>query len=47
VSDGVAVIELHRPDHLNAYSGRMGVELGDSVEARPNEGLAGLASVAG
>jgi enoyl-CoA hydratase/carnithine racemase len=47
VSDGVAVIELHRPDHLNAYSGRMGVELGDSVEAQPNEGLAGLASVAG
>ena len=30
VSDGVAVIELHRPEHLNAYSGRMGVELGDA-----------------
>jgi enoyl-CoA hydratase/carnithine racemase len=21
VSDGVAIIELHRPEHLNAYSG--------------------------
>jgi len=30
VSEGVAVIELHRPDHLNAYSGRMGLELGDA-----------------
>ena len=30
VSEGVAVIELHRPEHLNAYSGRMGVELGDA-----------------
>jgi len=47
VSERVAVIELHRPGHLNAYSSRMGVELGDSVEAQPNEGLAGLASVAG
>ena len=26
VSDGVALIELHRPEHLNTYSGRMGVE---------------------
>jgi 1,4-dihydroxy-2-naphthoyl-CoA synthase len=47
VSDGVAVIELHRPDHLNAYSCRMGVELGDSVEAQPDEGLAGVAGFAG
>jgi enoyl-CoA hydratase/carnithine racemase len=47
VSDRVAVIELHRPEHLNAYSGRMGVELGDSVEARPDEGLAGVAGFAG
>ncbi len=30
LSEGVALIELHRPDHLNAYSGRMGVELGDA-----------------
>ncbi|HWR70229.1 MAG TPA: enoyl-CoA hydratase-related protein, partial [Dehalococcoidia bacterium] len=30
VSEGVAVIEFHRPEHLNAYSGRMGVELGDA-----------------
>lgn len=28
LSDGVAVIELHRPERLNAYSGRMGLELG-------------------
>jgi enoyl-CoA hydratase/carnithine racemase len=28
VNEGVAVIELHRPDHLNAYSGLMGEELG-------------------
>ena len=47
VSDGVAVIELHRPEHLNAYSGRMGVELGKAVEAQPDEGLAGVAGVAG
>lgn len=26
VSDGIAVITLHRPDHLNAFSGRMGQE---------------------
>ena len=30
VRDGVAIIELHRPKHLNAYSGRMGMELGDA-----------------
>lgn len=30
VNDGVAVIELHRPDHLNAYSGLMGQELGEA-----------------
>ena len=28
VNDGVAVIELHRPEHLNTYSGLMGEELG-------------------
>jgi enoyl-CoA hydratase/carnithine racemase len=33
VSDGVAIIELHRPEHLNAYSGKMGVELGDAYRA--------------
>jgi enoyl-CoA hydratase/carnithine racemase len=47
VSEGVAVIELHRPEHLNAYSGRMGVELGEAVEAQPDEGLAGVAGFAG
>lgn len=30
VRDRVAIIELHRPKHLNAYSGRMGMELGDA-----------------
>jgi len=30
VNDGVAIITLHRPDHLNAYSGKMGIELGDA-----------------
>jgi enoyl-CoA hydratase/carnithine racemase len=29
-NDGVALIELHRPDHLNAYSGKMGQELGEA-----------------
>jgi enoyl-CoA hydratase/carnithine racemase len=33
VSDGIAIIELHRPDQLNAYSGKMGVELGDAYRA--------------
>ena len=28
--DGVAVVTLQRPDQLNAFSGRMGVELGDA-----------------
>ncbi len=28
INDGVATIELHRPDNLNAYTGRMGIELG-------------------
>jgi enoyl-CoA hydratase/carnithine racemase len=30
VNNGIAIIELHRPEHLNAYSGKMGVELGDA-----------------
>lgn len=30
VRERVAIIELHRPQHLNAYSGRMGEELGDA-----------------
>jgi enoyl-CoA hydratase/carnithine racemase len=30
LEDGVAVITLHRPDSLNAFSGRMGVEWGDA-----------------
>lgn len=29
VDDGVAVVTLHRPGQRNAFSGRMGVELGD------------------
>jgi len=28
VSDGVATIELHRPEQMNAFSGKMGRELG-------------------
>ena len=28
VSNGIAIIELHRPEQLNAYSGKMGIELG-------------------
>jgi enoyl-CoA hydratase/carnithine racemase len=30
LQDGVAVVTLHRPDHLNAFSGRMGDELGQA-----------------
>lgn len=30
VNEGVAVITLDRPDHLNAYSGKMGIELGNA-----------------
>jgi enoyl-CoA hydratase/carnithine racemase len=30
VANGVAVITLHRPDHRNAFTGRMGQELGDA-----------------
>jgi enoyl-CoA hydratase/carnithine racemase len=30
VNEGVAIITLHRPEHMNAYSGRMGIELGDA-----------------
>ena len=30
VKDEVAIIELHRPEHLNTYSLKMGVELGDA-----------------
>ena len=33
VSDGIAIIELHRPEQLNAYSGKMGVELGSAYRA--------------
>lgn len=28
LNDGVATITLHRPDNLNAFSGKMGIELG-------------------
>lgn len=30
VQDGVALITLHRPDSLNAFSGKMGVEWGEA-----------------
>jgi len=30
VREGVAVITLHRPEHLNAYTGKMGEELGEA-----------------
>ena len=30
LTDGVAVIRLDRPEHLNAFSGQMGVELADA-----------------
>ena len=30
VNEGVAIIELHRPEHLNTYSGEMGLELGQA-----------------
>jgi len=30
LADGVATITLHRPDALNAFSGKMGQELGDA-----------------
>lgn len=31
--DGVALITLHRPEHKNAFSGRMGVDLGRAYAA--------------
>lgn len=30
IRDRIAIITLHRPEHLNAYSGRMGLELGEA-----------------
>ena len=33
VAEGVAVITLHRPDRLNAFTGRMGAELGAAYAA--------------
>jgi enoyl-CoA hydratase/carnithine racemase len=33
VRDGVAIITLHRPDKLNAFSGTMGRELGDAYRS--------------
>ena len=29
-SDGVALIELHRPDAMNSFTGQMGSELGEA-----------------
>ena len=37
VQDGVAIITLHRPDHLNTYSGKMGLELGEAYRACDND----------
>ena len=37
VSEGVAIIELHRPEHLNTYTGRMGAELGDAYRTCDND----------
>jgi enoyl-CoA hydratase/carnithine racemase len=30
IADGIAVVRLNRPDHLNTFSGKMGEELGDA-----------------
>ena len=30
VENGIAIITLHRPDHLNAFSGKMGQEIGNA-----------------
>jgi enoyl-CoA hydratase/carnithine racemase len=37
VNEGVAIITLHRPEHMNAYSGRMGIELGDAYRTADRE----------
>ena len=37
VQDRVAIITLHRLDHLNAYSGKMGLELGEVYRACDND----------
>lgn len=37
IRDGVAIIELHRPDHLNAFTGQMGLELGDVYRRCDND----------
>jgi enoyl-CoA hydratase/carnithine racemase len=37
VQAGVAIITLHRPDQLNTYSGRMGLELGEAYRACDQE----------
>src|SRR4030042_2917721 len=37
VQDAVAIITLHRPDHLNTYSGKMGLELGEAYRACDND----------
>ena len=37
VSEGVAIIELHRPEQRNTYTGRMGGELGDAYLTCDND----------
>ncbi|MFC2000406.1 enoyl-CoA hydratase-related protein [Chloroflexota bacterium] len=37
VSDGVAIIQLHRPEHLNTFAGRMAIELGDAYRTCDND----------
>jgi len=47
-SHGVAAIEIHRPEHLNSCTGRMGLERQTPQwKLNPNEGPAEVAGLAG